>query len=117
MPDTTMTIEAGAPPDLQTHLARLEAAGLLVRINRAINRHASCILWPAGSSRAACTRMSVAPSCSPMLSVRMAKNTTCRCWSAALPPIRRSMPPALAWRWKRSARHGCAPWPTPSRRW
>src|SRR5271170_2723796 len=36
--DSTKTKSAGAPLDFQEHLARLEAEGLLVRIERPINK-------------------------------------------------------------------------------
>jgi hypothetical protein len=62
------------PPslDLQTHIAELEALGLLVRIDRPINKDTSCILWCAASSWAASRRTSAGRSCLRTSRIRVA---------------------------------------------
>ena len=101
------TVTRRAPADFQDHLANLEAAGLLVRIDRAINKDTELHPLVRWQFQGGLPKTSGAPSCSPMWSTPRAGATTCRCWSARWRPRRRSMRPAWAARWTRSARPGC----------
>ena len=92
--------------DLQQHLADLEAAGLLVRIDRPINKDTELIplvRWQfiggmPEDQRRAFLFTNVIDS--------KGRNTTCRWWSARWPRRRRSTRSAWAGRSRRSARPG-----------
>ena len=107
---------AGPPLDFQEHLARLEAAGLLVRIDRPIDKDTELHPLTRWQFTGGLPRSSGAPSCSPTWSIQPAANTTSRSWSARWPPRRRSIPSAWAVRWARSARPGWTPSTSRSRR-
>jgi hypothetical protein len=57
---------AGPALDFQEHLARLDAQGLLVRIEEPLTKILNCTRWCAGNSAAGYERISAARSCSPM---------------------------------------------------
>src|SRR5207342_3337909 len=105
----TAKSKKAAYPDLHDHVRALEKAGQLVRVDRPINKDTEMhplVRWQfrggiEEKDRKAFLFTNVIDSKGP--------STTSPCWSAASPPIARSIASASAARSRRSTHAGCAP--------